>query len=88
MFARDNRRKTSIGDYDPMLRSLLDQGQKIHPELFTTGVSIRDFSLGRRPRRGATTEAENNNVNTADIEIINAWRKREATRGTEESLSM
>ena len=38
--------------------------------------------------RGATTEAENKNVDTADIELINRCRKREATRGTEAGLSM
>ena len=43
----------------------------MNPEFFTTGVFIRDFSLRRIPRRGATTEAENNNVETAAIKIIN-----------------
>ena len=71
LFARYNRSKASIGDYDPMLRNLLEQGQKMHRELFTTGVFIGDFSLRRSPRSGATTEAENKNVNTAAIELIN-----------------
>ena len=60
----------------------------MHLELFTTGFFIGDFSLRRSPRRGATTEAENNNVDTASIEIINRWRKREAARGTEAVISM
>ena len=71
MFARANGRKESIGDYDPMFRKLLEQGQKMHPELFTTGVFIGDFSLRRIPRHGENTEAENNNVDTADIKLIN-----------------
>ena len=62
LFAKDNGRKSRIGDYDPMFRNLLEQGQNIHSELFTTGVLIGDFSLRRIPRCGATTEAENNNV--------------------------
>ena len=49
----------------------------MHPELFTTGFFIGYFSLRRSPRRGATTETENDNVYTADIELINRWRKRE-----------
>ena len=42
LFAMDNGRKARIGDYDPMFIILLDQGQKIHPELFTTGVFFLD----------------------------------------------
>ena len=82
MFARDNRRKASIGDYDPMFRNLLKRGQNIHPELFVTGFFIGEFSLRISPRRGSTTKAENKNVDSAAIEIINLWRKSEAARGT------
>ena len=60
----------------------------MHPELFITGFFIGDFSLRRSPRRGATTEAENNNVDTVAIELILRWRKREATIGTDAGLSM
>ena len=67
LFARDNRRKASIGDYDPMFRNFLERGRKMHPELFTTGVFIGDFSLRRSPRNGSTTEAENKNMYTAAI---------------------
>ena len=48
----------------------------MHPELFTTGFFIGYFSLRRSLRRGATREADNKNVDTADIELINRWRKR------------
>ena len=58
MFARDNRRKAIIGDYDPMFINLLEQGQNMHPELFTTGICIGDLNIRRIPRRGSTTEAE------------------------------
>ena len=88
MFARCNGSKASIGDYDQIIRNLLEQGQKMHPELFTTGVFIGKFSLRRSLRRGATTEAENKNVDTAAIKLINRCRKREAKRGTEAGLSM
>ena len=88
MFSRDNGSKASIGDYDHILRNLLKRGQKMHPEFFTTGVFIENFSLRRILRRGATTEAENKNVETAAIKLINRFRKREATRGTEAGLSI
>ena len=83
MFDRDNGRKARIGDNDPMFRNLLELGQKMHPELFTTGVFIGDFSLRRSPKRGETKEAENKNVYTAAIKLINRWRKGEAAIGTE-----
>ena len=88
LFARDNGRKASIGDYDPMFRNLLKQGKNMQPELFTTGVSIGGFSLRRRPQRGSTIEVEKNNVDTAAIKMIKRWRKREVARGTKASLSM
>ena len=75
MFARDNGRKASIGDYDPMLRNLLVRGQKMYPEFFTTGFFIGEFGIRRSPRRGETTEADNNNVDTAAIELLNQWTK-------------
>ena len=80
MFARENGGKASIGDYDHILINLLEQGQKMHPELFTTGIFIGNFSLRRNLRRGATTEAENKNVDTAAIELINRFRKRDKSR--------
>ena len=67
MFVRDHRREAIIGDYDPMFRNLLERGKKMHPELFTTGVFIGYFSLRRIPRCGATTEAEDNNMENAAI---------------------
>ena len=88
LFARYNRRKTNIGDYDTMFRNLLDHGQKMYPELFTTAVFIGDFSLRRTPRHGATKEVDNSNVDTVAIEPINRRSKREEARGTEAGLSM
>ena len=67
MFARDNGQEASIGDYDTMFRNFLEHSQNLRPELFTTGVLIVDFGLRRISRRGATMEAENNNVDTIAI---------------------
>ena len=80
MFAREIGSKASIGDYDHILINLLELGQNIHPELFTTVVFIGNFSLRRSLRRGATIEAENKNVDTAAIELINRCRKRDRSR--------
>ena len=82
MFSRYNWRKAIIVDYDPMFINLLERGQKMHLEFFTTGFFIGDFSPRRSPRHGATTEAENKNVDTAAIKLINQCRKREAAIGT------
>ena len=71
LFSGDNRRKAIIGDYDTIFKTLLERGRNMHPELFTTGVFIGGFSIRRSPRIGATTEAENKDVDSADIELIN-----------------
>ena len=88
LFARNNGRKASIGDYDPMFQNVLERGQNLRPGLFTIGVSIVDLSLRQSPRRGATTEEGNNNVDTVNIELINMWSKREAEKGAEAGLLM
>ena len=88
LFARPKGRKSSLGDYDPLFRDYLERAQEKKPKLFTAGVPIKDFSLRRSLRRGATTEAENNNVDAVAIELTNRWRKKEAARGAEAGLSM
>ena len=60
----------------------------MHPELFTTGVFIGDFSIRRSLRCVATTETEKKNVDTAAIEIIHRWRKRKSEIRTESGLYM
>ena len=88
MISRNNKLKASIGYYDPMFRNFLERGQNLRPELFTTGLSIGDFSLRKIPRRGETTDAENNNMDTVDIELINWCRKKGASKVTEAGLLM
>ena len=88
MISRNNKLKASIGYYDPMFRNFLERGQNLRPELSTTGLSIGDFSLRKIPRRGETTDAENNNMDTVDIELINQWGKREAEIGKEAGILM
>ena len=56
--------------------------------MFTTVFFIGYFSLIRGPQHGAIMEAENNNMYNAAIEIINLWRKMEASRETEAGLYM
>ena len=60
----------------------------MHLEFFTTGVFIGYFILGRSPRHEATTEAENNNLDSAYNKIINRWRKRDKARGAVAGLSV
>ena len=71
LFARPKGRKASLGDYDPLFRDYLARAQRIRPQLFLGLVAIEDFSLRRSLQRGATTEAENNNVDTVAIELTN-----------------
>ena len=88
MFSRSNGKKASMGDFDPMFRDYLERAMRKFPTLFYKSVALQDYSLRRSLRRGATTEAENNNVDTVTIELVNRWRKKEAAKGAEAGLTM
>ena len=88
MFAREMGKKASLGDYDPIFRDYVERAMKLKKGLFSKAVSVDNYSLRRSLRRGATTEAENNNVDPVAIELINRWRKKESARGAEAGLSM
>ena len=88
LFARKTGKKASLGDYDPMFRDYVERAMKLKKGLFSKAVSVDNYSLRRSLRRGATTEAENNNVDPIAIELINRWRKKESARGAEAGLSM
>ena len=88
LFATSTKKKANLGDYDDLFRHYVSRVMKAKPELFSGAEAVNDFSLRRSPRRGATTEAENNNVDVAAIELINRWRKKEAARGAEAGLTM
>ena len=87
-FARSKGHKASMDDDDPLFRDYLKRAQKARPKLFSSAVPINEFSLLRSLMRGATTEAEKNNVDTVAIELTNRWRKKEASREYEAGLSM
>jgi len=87
-FARSKGRNASLGEYDPLFRDYLERAHKKRPKLSTAGVPIKDFSLRRSLRRGATIEAENNNMDTVAIKLTNRWRKKEAASGSEPGLPM
>ena len=57
MFSQENGGEASIGDYGPIFINLLEQVQRMHPELFTKVVFIGEFSIRISLRRGATMEA-------------------------------
>ena len=88
LFSRRNGKKASMGDYDPMFRDYLERAMKKSPALFSKSVALQYYSLRRSLRRGATTEAENNNVDPVTIELVNRWRKKEAAKGAEAGLTM
>ena len=58
------------------------------PDRFSKAVDIRNYSLRRSPRRGATTTAANNKVDETTTELIGRWRRREKARGAEPGLPM
>ena len=88
LFVRKNNGKATLGDYDSLFRDYVARAQKKYPKRFSEAVTINDYSLRRSLRRGATTEARNNKVDTAAVELVNRWRKKEAARGAEAGLTM
>ena len=88
LFARRNGSKASMGDYDPLFRDYLVRVQERYPGRFSKGVDIRDYSLRRSPRRGATITASNNKVDETTIELVNRWCRKEAAKGAEVGLPM
>ena len=60
-----------------------------NPRLVPAVVEGTDFSLWRSPRRGAVLETTNHGVDASKvIELVNCWRKKEATKGSEPGLPM
>ena len=88
LFAKRNGKRASLGDYDPLFKDYVERAMKSRSKLFSSMVAVKDFSLRRSLRRGATAESENNKVDTVAIELINRWRKKEKARGAEAGLSM
>ena len=80
LFAKRNGKRSSLGDYDPLFKDYIERAMKSQKKLFSSAVAVKDYSLRRSLRRGATTETENNKVDTVAIELINRWRQKE-TRG-------
>ena len=88
LFARPNGDKASLGDYNPLFRDYMERTKTRFSERFSKGVDIREYSLRRSPRRGATTHAANNKVDETTTELVSRWRKREKAKGAEPGLSM
>jgi hypothetical protein len=60
-----------------------------HPDLFPPNVMIEDdFGVARSCRRGSSTEAANQGVDTTIIEMICRWRKVERAQGRAPNLGM
>jgi hypothetical protein len=77
-----------FGRYDATFRALIDSAREHHEGLLSDVVETADFSLWRLPRRGAVLEMTNQDVSEKVIELINRWRKKEATKGLEAGLPM
>ena len=88
LFARKDKTRGKIGDYDNMFKNYLRRVQQRYPKVVLPSLEIEDFGLWRSARRGDTTEATMNEIDEMIIELINRWRTREAAKGTEPGLPM
>ncbi len=77
-----------FGEYDATFRALIDSARENQEGLLPNVVETRDFSLWRLPRQGAVPETTNQDVSEKVIELINRWRKKEATKRSEAGLPM
>jgi len=71
---------------------LLDRFARIqqeNPEIISPDVQVyEEYGISRSFRRGATTEARNQKVSDADIDLMNRWRNFEAARGKRPRMRM
>ncbi len=88
LFLNDRGRQAKLSDYNGRFREFLELARQETPSAFSSKLDMEDYSLRRSMRRGATTQAHNNKVPTATIELINRWRKRERAKGAEPGLDM
>jgi hypothetical protein len=80
--------RSKFGKYDNTFRLLIDLARDRHERLVPVVVETGDFSLWISPRRGAVLEMTNQDVLKKVIELINLWRKKEGTKGSEAGLAM
>ena len=76
------------GDYNPLFKDYIQRTLVRFPDRFSKRIDIREYSLRRSPRRGATTHAASNKVDKTTTELISRWRKRENAKGAEPGLTM
>ena len=88
LFAKIDGTPALLSMYNPTFRRLLEKTRETNPRAFSAKTSMEDYSLRRSLRRGSTTEAQNNGVPEATIELVNRWRKREKAKGAEPGLPM
>jgi hypothetical protein len=88
VFADAKGRRMRFCQYDPLLLDLLTRARENSPGYMDQIIEIEDFSLWRSGRRGATTEAGNQQVGQHIIDLMGRWRQKELARGTQPGLPM
>jgi hypothetical protein len=82
-------KKSSVGDLDGLLHSILARVQNRFPEVIGKNVDVpEEYSASRSMRRGATSEAQNAEIPKEVIEANNCWRKHMRSRGLTPGMSM
>ena len=76
-------------DYELVFQDMLSRVQARCPDLIPPEVDVyEDYGISRSFRRGSTTEARNQGVAEADINLINRWRSVESAAGRRPNLVM
>ena len=88
VFAHKDGKRKKASDYEEGMMLLLENIQATN-NLIPLDVDVREeYGVYRSLRRGATTQARNQKVKTADIEMNNRWRKVEAAKSKAASLNI
>jgi hypothetical protein len=88
-FANARGKQAKAALYEPRFFEQLNFVRARHPGLFPPGINVEDdFGVSRSGRRGSATEAANQGVAAAIIEMICRWRKVERAQGRAPNLGM
>jgi hypothetical protein len=81
--------RAKVGDSDKVFRPLLVRVQDRHPETIGPNINVEEeYSASRSLKRGATSQARNQQIPLDVIKVNNRWRKIERARGSTPHMSL
>ena len=88
LFVNERGKRARMVEFNSQFQDLVEEAREVCPRVFPEKASLEDYNLRRSLRRGSTTQATNNKVPQATIDLVNRWRKKERAKGANPGLSM